>query len=85
MQTSKTDKVAVRFYVKEYGDGTPWLLIETEKGKPLPAIGDGFQGFDLKDGTTYEEAKEVARVLNRFVSDMSHTWFVPEHMQEKPF
>lgn len=85
MTTAKTDRVVYRFTVREYGDGTPWIGLETHDGKELRGLGDGFLGFDLPDGTTYERAKAIAEWLKENIKAVSHTRFVPEFLQDKPF
>jgi hypothetical protein len=58
------------FRVAEYADGQPWImtdpLYDTDK---LTILGPhGFIGFDLKRGTTYQEAEQTARFLNERIT-----------------
>ena len=58
------------FTVKEYSDGKPWLAIEyatSDQDFPLSF------GLDLKVGTTYNQAKEIAHYLNEHVTDFTFT------------
>lgn len=84
-ESSKTDRAKCRSYVKEDGEGSPWLMVEPDDWKNLPFIGDGFLGLDLPDGTTYERAKEMAKSLNEEITALSHSWFLSQHLQDKPF
>ena len=63
-----------RFTVKESADGTPWIAAEPS-GKLLPAI-PGELGFELKAGTSYEEAKSVCR-LSQHTHRGGHTHHDP--------
>ena len=85
MTTADTKRAEYRFRVKEYGDGTPWIYLELVREPDLPTIAPGFLGLDLKEGTSYEEAKEIARFLNERITTVSHTYFIPEPDQKKPF
>jgi hypothetical protein len=71
--------------VKEYGEGKPWIFLELAKEPDLPSITPGFLGFDLKDGTTYEQATEIATFLNDNITAVSHTRFLADIGQTKPF
>lgn len=76
MTTADTKRAEYRFRVKEHGEGRPWIFLELAKEPDLPSITPGFLGFDLKDGTTYEQAKESAKFLNdntRFLADIGQT------------
>jgi hypothetical protein len=44
----------------------------------LEILEDGFLGFDLPDGTTYERAREIARFMNDNLTAMTFT-----HIAEK--
>lgn len=70
---AKTERADCLFTVKEFGDGTPWIMLELQRSPGLRAIGDGFLGLDLKEGTDIREAEEIARYLNRVVETISHT------------
>jgi hypothetical protein len=48
-------------------------MLELNRAPDLPGVGNGFLGLDLKEGTTYAEAKEIARLLNANVATVSHT------------
>lgn len=84
-ETTTTHRAKVKFYVKEYGEGQPWIVVEPDDGKNLPFVGDGFLGIDLPEGTSYERAREIAKFLNKNIAAISHTWFLPKHLQDKPF
>lgn len=59
------------FVVKESGAGVPWIALEPA-GENLPVMGDGNLGIDLIDGATIDDARDVARVLNRHVRQLSY-------------
>ena len=60
----------VRFTVKEYASGKPWILVEQLRGN-LELTGS--LGLDLRDGTTYDLARDIARYLNDHIAAISHT------------
>ncbi len=67
-----TKRAKYRFTVKEFAEGTPWIMLEPlQKGIELP--NDGFLGFDLPEGTDFNKAKEIAEYLNRNLSTLSLT------------
>ncbi len=73
---SETDRAQYAFKVAEFADGTPWIKTE-------PAYADlkilqpqkGSLGFDLRKGTTFEQAEEIARFLNEHIEAISCTTF----------
>lgn len=71
--SAKTERADYLFAVKEYGDGTPWIMLELRQAPDLPCVGDGFLGFDLKEGTDIRRASEIARFLNQTIASVSHT------------
>jgi hypothetical protein len=77
-----TERKQIRFTVKEYGDGTPWIMLEQSDGS-LKCIGDGFLGLDLKAQHTYEKAREIARYLNEHVAAVAHTAFEAKDRQHR--
>jgi hypothetical protein len=68
-----TDRARHSFTVKEFGDGTPWIMLELLDGQELPVLRRGFLGLDLKEGTTYDQAKALAATLNESVISTSYT------------
>jgi uncharacterized SAM-binding protein YcdF (DUF218 family) len=61
------------FSVHQYNDEahTPWIEVgnaTAEQGFPPDLF-----GFELKPGTTFQQAEEVARYLNNWVSDFCAT------------
>ncbi len=63
----------VRF--KPIGDasGGLWIKIEQLSDPTLPILEQGFLGFDLREGTTIDEAKEIATMLDRKVMLITYT------------
>jgi hypothetical protein len=41
----------------------------------LKPLGSGFVGFDLKTGTTYEQARQIAEYLNNHIDCITCTVF----------
>jgi hypothetical protein len=58
-----------RFTVKEYHDGTPWIAFEPA-GSRLTSV-KGLLGFDLEDGATFNDAKDIARYMNDHIGALS--------------
>jgi hypothetical protein len=75
---ARTSRGDYAFVVKEYGDGTPWIMLELRQEPGLSIILSGFLGFDLAPGTTLERAKEIAALLNREIPSVSYTHMVTE-------
>ncbi|QPN47336.1 hypothetical protein I5S86_10790 [Priestia aryabhattai] len=67
-----TVRARTHFTVKEHDGGKePWICIEyltAEDGMPQDTF-----GFDLPVGTTYEQAKEIARYMNDHIEQFSVT------------
>jgi hypothetical protein len=63
---AQTQRGHFLFRVSEYGDGTPWISTEPYRTEDrLKVLGDGgFIGFDLKPGTTIQQAGQIAEYLN---------------------
>jgi hypothetical protein len=73
-ETGSTDRADYLFSVKEYADGTPWIMLEPRRGdlkvlKPQRS----FLGFDLHPGTSLEEARKIADYFNRHVPTVTCT------------
>jgi hypothetical protein len=75
MTQAKTERARYVFAVKEFGDGTPWIMLE-RSGNGLDVLGNGFIGLELKDGTTLKQAEALAETLRRNVSAVSYTSFL---------
>jgi hypothetical protein len=78
-----TDACGVSFSVKESAPignadyAQPWLMIELDgSGLPVLKAGDSFLGLSCRYGTTIQEAEQLARDMNRLLSDISHTKFI---------
>lgn len=72
---AKTDYMRCTFTVKEYDDGTPWIMLE-RYDSGIPALGNGFIGFTLRPGVSFEQAKEIARELHEKFEGISYTQFL---------
>jgi hypothetical protein len=71
---AKTEWADYAFRVKELGDGEVFISLEP-RYEPLPGLGDGFLSLALRNGTTMEQAKELAQQLSAIVSQVGHTRF----------
>ena len=74
MVQSNTDRARYVFAVKEFGDGTPWIVLE-RSGKGLAVLGDGFMGFELKEGISLKDAEKLAELLRDGIATVSYTSF----------
>jgi len=75
MPESKKDATSTmegRFTVKEGAEGKPSLAIEPY-GERLPILGDGFLWLSLADGTSFEQAQDLASQLNRTIKRVAYT------------
>ena len=64
MTRSTTQRARYVFTVKEFGDGTPWIVME-RSGEGLDVLKNGVFGFELKEGTSLEDAETLARRMYR--------------------
>ena len=67
-----TGRDPCRFTVKEYGEGTPFIAIEP-CGGDLALLRDGILALDLPEGTTLEQAHEIASYLNDNIESLAYT------------
>lgn len=68
-----TKRSEVTFTVKEFESGQPWIALEILRGDVTPKDLGGLVGFDLKQGTSLEDAKEIARYLREKIERISLT------------
>ncbi len=66
---AKTNRGRYNFRVAEYLDGTPWIMTDpVHEEDRLDVLGPhGFIGFDLKPGSSYEDAQRIARYLDEHI------------------
>jgi hypothetical protein len=67
-----TGRDACRFRVREYGDGTPYISIESYE-RTLALLKFGNLYFDLPEGTTFEKAQEIAKYMNNNIKSLAYT------------
>jgi hypothetical protein len=72
MDQSHTERGNYVFAVKEFGDGTPWIMLEPS-GERLNVLGNGFLGFDLRHGVAIKDAERLAELLRQMVLSVSFT------------
>lgn len=76
MSKAKTDHASCIFAVKEYEDGTPWIMVEPHRAPDNLLLKNGFIGLTLRPGVSFERAKEIARELNENFEGVSYTQFL---------
>ncbi len=59
-----TDRGEYRCVVKEYASGAPWLAFEPLRDIELAELKGKILGIDLRPGVSFEEAREIARILD---------------------
>ena len=76
MTDATTERAEYRFRVKEFVDGTPYIVLEPLRGDlALLKENDAMVGFDLREGVTYKEAQKIAEYLNHNLTTMLCTRF----------
>jgi hypothetical protein len=70
--TAKTYTVRHHFTVED-GDGPSHFLRLEPAGAELPVLGLGFLTLNLREGTTPQEAEELASLLNKRVVSTGYT------------
>ena len=59
-----TDRGNYRCVVKEYASGAPWLAFEPLRGNEPTELKGKVLGIDLRPDVTFEEAREIAHILD---------------------
>jgi hypothetical protein len=67
-----TERARYIFNVKYYPEGQPWICMEPLDSSISP-LKEGFIGFDLADGTTQEQAIEIAAYLDSKLLRVTYT------------
>lgn len=75
MSKATTEHADYLFAVKEHRDGSPFIMLEPRSGD-LKVLGDGFLTLELAEGTSTQQARELADRLNGAVERVSYTRFV---------
>jgi hypothetical protein len=67
-----------KFKVSDGGPqgNVPYILLEVNKDD-MPFLGGGWASFNLKKGTTYEQAEELVAKLTEHVKNFSVTIYYP--------
>jgi hypothetical protein len=69
-----TQRGRYQFRLTNYSDRTPWIMTDPlEEKDRLKVFGNGFIGFDLKPGTTQEEAHRIALFLGEHIGYITFT------------
>ena len=58
-----TKRARTRFRVAEHASGQPFIVFEPLSGDQLKLFSQNV-GFDLPPNTSYEEAQQIAKLLN---------------------
>lgn len=74
MTQAVTERATGLFTVKEHRDGTPFIMVELD-APGLKALQGGFLSLELRNGTSMEQAKALAGLLNAQVGEIGHTRF----------
>jgi hypothetical protein len=68
-----TERAQYVFTVKEHDGGAPWLMLDLLRRPDIEILKHQMIGLDLRPGTTLEDAKELASILNAKVSHLTCT------------
>lgn len=71
MGFTMTKRAQPIFTVKQYASHEPWICIEyatAEEGMPNDLF-----GFDVRPGTSFQKAEEIARYMNENIGDFTFT------------
>lgn len=69
MADAKTERSSCRFVIDSTKDGKPQIVVKPFHAS-ISLLADAVLGFDLLGGTTLEQAKKVAELLNENVLDV---------------
>jgi hypothetical protein len=68
-----TERSDVVFELKEFADGTPWLMANFDNPGLSCIKGNDFLGLEFRDGVTFDQAKEFRPMLHKMVKGISLT------------
>lgn len=72
MTWARTECAEYLFKVSKEADGTPFISLEPD-GAGLRICDEGFISFELRPGTTLEQAEEFAKLLNENIERLCFT------------
>ena len=61
------------FLVKETDEGEPWIMPECRSEEGVRFIDEGILGLKLRKGLSYEDAREIANLLNDKIGLVTYT------------
>jgi hypothetical protein len=67
-----TQRAKFSFRPSRYPSGEYWIVLEAFH-EDLDILANGFLGFDLPEGTTANQAEEIAAYLNENIRAVSYT------------
>jgi hypothetical protein len=79
---ARTERGKFTFTVSEFSNHTFFIYTEPDR-RTMPALEDAFIGFDLPEGTTLEQAHNVADFMNKNLAGISLTIFDTHPLYEQ--
>jgi len=70
---TETWDMPVRFGPRQHESGSCWIVMEQWSEPSLPILDEGFMGMHLAEETTFEEATDLADLLNRRVAYLMYS------------
>lgn len=70
---ARTERARYTFVVKEFGDGTPWITMESAEEAHLGVLQRGVFGFHLRPDVDVQQAEQIVRDLNDKIELLSFT------------
>lgn len=70
---ARTETGRYNFVVQEFGDGTPWITLQSAGDSELSILEDAILAIHLKPETGREEAEKIASSLNESVERLTFT------------
>lgn len=70
---ARTERGKYTFVVREFGNGTPWITVESTDESRLGILEGGLLCLHLKPDTDRAEAEKIVSYLNAHVDVLSYT------------
>jgi len=74
-EMATTEHTGVVFELKEYGDGTPWLMANFDEPGLSCVKSSGFLGLQFREFVTFQQAQEFTTQMHKMIKGMSLTKF----------
>jgi hypothetical protein len=62
----------IDFKFRSYGYRQPFIMVQRLEGLSLPCLGDGWIGFELRDGLTDSESNELLGMMRSRIRGMTY-------------